>query len=85
LEFSELFLSFWSFQDYFSHYSVFRVLLVILEFSGLFWSLWCFRDYFGHFGVFGVIFIILVVPVCILVILGVLSVFWGLFWLFLNF
>ena len=43
--------------------------------SVLFWSLWCFQGYFGHFGVFGVI----------LVILGVLSVFWELFWPFLNF
>ena len=55
----------------FGHIRVFRIILVILGVS-IILVIWYFQGYFGHFGVFGVI-------------LGVLSVFWELFWQFLNF
>ena len=84
LEFSMLFWSLWCFRGYTGHIGGFGIILVIL---GV-------QYYFGHYLVFGVILVILEFSdyfyhfrgfVCILVILGVLSVFWGLFWLFLNF
>jgi hypothetical protein len=56
---------------YFGHFILgsSSIILVIMVFSGLFWSFWSFRGCFYHFRG----------SVCILVILGVLSVFWGLF------
>jgi hypothetical protein len=56
---------FWSFRNYFGHFLVFKVILVIIVFSRSYWSfrgiliILGARGYFGHYDVSGVILVIL--------------------------